>query len=125
MEDETTRRALDGRRGGLASRRSRIALAAVLLCASLFVDVGIARAEYPEGWEQDPDLQEIGACIGTCGSLFLVKGQLFKFAVGASCLGCLWSIAVDINGLLRDVEYDCFTGQLGEPCGGGYYGYGN
>ena len=125
MEYQTTSRAPDRRHIGLARRRSVVAAAAAILFASLLVDVGIARAEYPEGWEQDPDLQEIGACLGTCGSLFLVKGQLFKYAVGASCLGCLWSIAVDLNGLLRDVEYDCFTGQLGEPCGGGYYGYGS
>lgn len=125
METHTTSRAADRRRTGPARRRPAVALAAALLFTSLFVDVGIARAEYPEGWQEDPDLQEIGACLGTCGSLFLVKGQLFKFAVGASCLGCLWSIAVDINEVLRDAEYDCFTGMLGQPCGGGYYGYGS
>jgi len=123
MEPKTSSTRGVPRHAGGARRRSVVALAAALLFASLFVDVGIARAEYPEGWQEDPDLQAVGACLGTCGSLFLVKGQLFKYAVGASCLGCLWDLAVDLNGLLGDVEVGCTTGMLGQPCDGGYYGW--
>ena len=43
-----------------ARRSSVLALATALLFTSLFVDVGIARAEYPAGWE-DPDLGELGS----------------------------------------------------------------
>lgn len=122
MESRTSSPAADRRRGGAARRHSVVALAAMLLFASLFVDVGIARAEYPEGWQRDPDLQALGACLGTCGSLFIIKGQLFKYAVGASCLGCLWDLAIDLNGMLREIDVNCFTGMLGQPCDGGYYG---
>jgi len=122
MDSTLSSPAADRRRGAVARRHSAVALAVALLFTSLFVDVGIARAEYPAGWE-GPDLQEVGACLGTCGSLFVVKGQLFRYAVSLSCIGCLWDLAIDINSVMQDWEVDCWTGVLGQPCDGGYLGW--
>lgn len=107
-----------------SSRRFVVALAAAFLFTSLFVDVGIARAEYPAGWE-DPDLMEIGACIGYCGTAFASKGALAKYAFGASCLGCVIKLFGEINDWMQTVEPgNCYTGVLGQPCGGReYYGF--
>jgi hypothetical protein len=122
MEARTSNPASNRRRTASRGRpRVALVLASALLVTSLFVDVGVARAEYPVGW-QDPDLGKLGTCIGTCGSLFVVKSnQLFKYAAGLSCLGCLWDLAVEINGYVNELEPDCWTGQLGLPCGGEYY----
>ena len=105
-----------------ARRTSALALAAALLFTSLFVDVGMARAEYPQGWE-DPDiLLDIGGCIGYCGTFFISKTALAKYGFGASCLGCViklfgelndWAVATDPG--------NCYTGVLGQPCGGQEY----
>jgi hypothetical protein len=95
-----------------------VALAAAILFTSLFVDVGVARAEYPAGWE-DPDLMSIGACIGYCGAAFTVKGVLAKYGFGSSCLGCVINLFGEINDWIQASDPgNCYTGVLGQPCGG-------
>jgi hypothetical protein len=114
---------IPGRTGtfrAFATRRSVVAAAALLLITSLFVDVGVARAEYPAGWE-DPDLMDIGACIGYCGTAFVSKGRLPKYSFGASCLGCIWKLFGDLYTWTQDIESDCYTGVLGQPCTGWEY----
>jgi hypothetical protein len=107
------------RRTGVTRRPSVVALAAALLFATLFVDVGVAHAEYPAGWE-DPDLAVLGACVGTCGSLILMKGAVAKYSFGAGCLACVWQIAVELNDYFNSINEvgDCYTGMLGMPCDG-------
>ncbi|HJR53139.1 MAG TPA: hypothetical protein VJ982_05440 [Gemmatimonadota bacterium] len=104
-----------------ARRTSTLALAAALLFTSLFVDVGVARAEYAAGWDSDV-LMDVGGCIGYCGTFFISKTALAKYGFGASCLGCViklfgelndWAVATDPG--------NCFTGVLGQPCGGQEY----
>ncbi|HET6361012.1 MAG TPA: hypothetical protein VFH11_03040 [Gemmatimonadota bacterium] len=101
-----------------ARRSSVLALAAALLFTSLFVDVGVARAEYPIGWE-DPDLGEIGSCIITCASFFASKGSAaIRYGLAGSCLSCAWDRFVEINDWIQmndDGSY-CYTGMLGNPC---------
>ena len=114
------------RRSGAAPHRSVVILAAALLFTSLFVDVGVARAEYPEGWA-DPDFSELGGCIGVCGSAILLKGPIAKYGFGASCLGCLWNLAVEFNDYINTIreDGDCYTGMLGMPCDGTREWYGS
>ena len=57
MESKTSRTRVAKSRSA-ARRTSILALAAALLFTSLFVDVGVARAEYPAGYE-DPDLGDL------------------------------------------------------------------
>ncbi|MFN2384444.1 MAG: hypothetical protein ABR559_09325 [Gemmatimonadota bacterium] len=116
MESKSTSSPRSRRRAGAGRPRSVVALAAALLVTSLFVDVGVARAEYPEGWV-DPDLERLGSCIGMCGSAFLLKGALAKYGFGASCLGCLYGLAKEFNDWAGSVDYNCVTGVLGMPCG--------
>lgn len=104
----------------VVTRRPVVAAAALLLFASLFVDVGVARAEYPAGWE-DPDLVDIGACLGYCGTAFISKGRLPKYSFGASCLGCIWKLFGDLYAWTQEMEMDCYTGVLGQPCTGWEY----
>ena len=66
MESKSTNASRARPRAGGPRSGSVLALAAALLVTSLFVDVGVARAEYPEGWV-DPDLERLGpasACAG-------------------------------------------------------------
>ncbi len=108
-------------RSGTIRHRSVVALAAALLFISLFVDVGVARAAYPAGWE-DPDLMQIGACIGYCGTAFASKGALAKYAFGSSCLGCVIKLFGEINDWMQATDPgNCYTGVLGQPCGGREY----
>lgn len=116
MESKSTCSPRSRRPTGAARTRSVVALAGALLFTSLFVDVGVARAEYPEGWV-DPDFERIGACIGVCGSAILLKGALAKYSFGSSCLGCLYSLAKEFNEWANSVDYKCTTGTLGMPCG--------
>jgi hypothetical protein len=102
-----------------ASRRiSALALAAAILFTSLFVDVGIARAEYPAGWN-DPDLGEMAGCIVTCASFFASKGSAaIRYGLAGSCVSCAWDQFVEINDWI-ETNYDgssCYTGVLGNPC---------
>lgn len=116
MESKGTSSPRDRRPTGATRHRSVVALAAALLFTSLFVDVGVARAEYPEGWI-DPDLEQIGGCIGVCGSAILLKGALAKYGFGSSCLGCIYSLAKEFDEWASTVDYTCTTGTLGMPCG--------
>ncbi len=104
-----------------ARRTSTLALAAALLFTSFFVDVGVARAEYPAGWE-DPDiLKDVGGCIGYCGTFFISKTALAKYGFGASCLGCVIKLFGELNDWAVATEANCYTGVLGQPCGGQEY----
>ncbi len=120
MELKSTSSPRRRRRAGAARPRSVVALAAALLVTSLFVDVGVARAEYPEGWE-DPDLGEIGACIITCGAFWTAKGPVSKYGLAAGCMGCAWKLFGEINDWMQAAEGNCYTGVLGQPCGGREY----
>jgi hypothetical protein len=104
-----------------ARRTSALALAAALLFTSLFVDVGVARAEYPAGWE-DPDLGELGACVITCAGFFSAKTAALKYGLGAACLSCAWNQFLEINDWMQTVDGEtCYTGVLGNPCSGPEY----
>jgi hypothetical protein len=108
-----------------ATRRSSVlALAAALLFTSLFVDVGVARAEYPAGWE-DPDLGELGGCIITCASFFISKGPAaIRYGLAGTCLNCAWDQFLEINDWMQSNDgSNCYTGVLGSPCPNSpYYG---
>ena len=115
-------RTRDTKRCSARRRGSVLALAAALLFTSLFVDVGVARAEYPIGWE-DPDLGDLGGCVITCAGFFTAKTVALKYGLGAQCLGCAWDQFKEINDWMvanSDPE-DCWTGVLGNPCGGAEY----
>lgn len=101
-----------------SSRRPALVVgAALLLVLSLFVDVGVARAEYPAGWE-DPDLMDIGACIGYCGTAWISKSAFAKYSFTASCIGCIWKFFGALNSWAETVDSQCYTGILGQPCTG-------
>lgn len=117
MESKCTRSRRTRRRTGAARPRSVVALAAALLFTSLFVDVGVARAEYPEGWN-DPDLGEIGACLITCGAFWTSKGPVAKYGLAAGCIGCAWRLFGEVNEWMNSLDGNCYTGVLGQPCGG-------
>jgi hypothetical protein len=109
-----------------AARRSSIlALAAALLFTSLFVDVGIARAEYPAGY-QDPDLGDLAGCVVTCASFFGSKGTAaIRYGMLGQCLSCAWDQFMEINEWMQknDDGSTCYTGVLGNPCPNSpYYG---
>jgi hypothetical protein len=102
-------------------RRSVVALAAALLFTSLFVDVGVARAEYPAGWE-DPSLGEVGACLITCGAFWTSSGPIAKYGLAAGCIGCAWKLFGEVNDWMMAFDPgNCYTGILGQPCGGREY----
>ena len=101
-------------------RRALVAGAALLLVLSLFVDVGVARAEYPAGWE-DPDLMEIGACVGYCGTAWISKSAFAKYSFTASCIGCIWKLFGELYSWTQTVDSQCYTGVLGQPCTGWEY----
>lgn len=108
-----------------ARRSSVLALAGALLFTSLFVDVGVARAEYPAGWE-DPDLGDLGGCVITCASFFLSKGPAaMRYGLAGTCLNCAWDQFLEINDWMQanSDPADCWTGTLGNPCSGAEYGY--
>ncbi|HEY7471233.1 MAG TPA: hypothetical protein VIE68_02700 [Gemmatimonadota bacterium] len=110
---------------GARRRGSALALAGALLFASLFVDVGVARAEYPAGWE-DPDLGELGACIITCASFFASKGSAaIRYGLAGTCLSCAWDQFLEINDWMQKNGdgSDCYTGVLGNPCPNSPYFY--
>lgn len=118
MESHSTSSPRGRRRAGPASPGSVVAIAAALLFISLFVDVGVARAEYPEGWES-PDLGEIGACLITCGAFWTSKGPIAKYGLGAGCIGCAWKLFGEVNDWMMSLDPgNCYTGVLGQPCGG-------
>lgn len=108
-----------------AKRRGTVlALAAALLFSSLLVDVGVARAEYPAGWE-DPDLGELGGCVITCASFFLSKGPAaIRYGLAGTCLNCAWNQFLEINDWMQvnADQADCWTGVMGNPCSGAQYG---
>ena len=114
-----------GRRAGIRGR-AMVALAATLLFFSLFVDVGVARAAYPEGWI-DPTVGEAGACLITCGAFFTAKGPVLKYGLGAGCIQCVYSLFGEINDWMEEVDpgTTCVSGITGQPCGGGWYGWGD
>ena len=117
MESKTSSTST-GKSCGAARRSSVLALAAALLFTSLFVDVGIARAEYPAGWE-DPDLGEIAGCVITCASFFAAKGPAaVRYGLAGTCLSCAWKNFQEINDWMQknDDGSSCYTGQLGNPC---------
>ena len=125
MESKTPSTRVMKRRG--ATRRSSVlALAAALLFSSLFVDVGVARAEYPAGWE-DPDLGDLAGCVITCASFFGSKGTAaIRYGLAGQCLSCAWDQFVEINDWIQtnDDGSSCYTGVLGNPCPNSpYYGY--
>jgi hypothetical protein len=99
-------------------RSSALALAAAFLFTSLFVDVGVARAEYPAGWE-DPDLGELAGCIITCATFFTAKGpSAIRYGQAGTCLSCAWDQFLEINDWMQknDDGSTCYTGVLGNPC---------
>ena len=99
-------------------RGSVLALAAALMFTSLFVDVGVARAEYPAGWE-DPDLKELSGCVITCASFFISKGPAaIRYGLAGTCLSCAWDQFLEINDWMQanDDGSTCYTGVLGNPC---------
>lgn len=101
-----------------ARRSSVLALAAALLFTSLFVDVGIARAEYPAGWK-DPGLGELAGCVITCASFFAAKGSAaVRYGMAGTCLSCAWDQFLEINDWMQknDDGATCYTGVLGNPC---------
>ena len=103
---------------GAARRSSVIALAGALLAASLFVDVGVARAEYPEGW-QDPDLKNLSTCLITCATFFISKGPAaIRYGLAGTCASCAWDQFLEINDWMQanSDPADCWTGVLGNPC---------
>ena len=112
-------------KGFSATRRSSVlALAAALLFTSLFVDVGVARAEYPAGWE-DPDSGNMGGCVITCVAFFISPRT-----GGASKYGLAGPVPeLRVGELQGDQRLDagestrrnCCTGVLGQPCGGREY----
>jgi hypothetical protein len=108
-----------------ARRTSVLALAAALLFTSLFVDVGVARAEYPAGW-QDPDLGDLAGCVITCASFSGSKGTAaIRYGLAGQCLSCAWDQFVEINDWMQqnDDGSTCYTGVLGNPCPNSpYYG---
>ena len=108
-----------------ARRSSVLALAAALLFTSLFVDVGVARAEYPAGWE-DPDLGELAGCIITCATFFGFKGSsALRYGQAGACISCAWDRFLEINEWMQqnDDGSACYTGVLGNPCPNSpYYG---
>ena len=108
-------------KGCSATRRSSVlALAVALLFTSLFVDVGVARAEYPAGW--DPDIGDMGGCVITCVGFFSAKTVALKYGLGAQCLSCAWENFKEINDWMQTVDPgNCYTGVLGQPCGGREY----
>ncbi len=112
--------------GHSARRRSSVlALAAALLFTSLFVDVGVARAEYPVGWE-DPDLGELAGCVITCASFFTAKGPAAtRYGLAGTCLSCAWDQFLEINDWMEanSDASTCWTGVMGNPCSGAGYGY--
>ena len=89
--------------------------AALLLVLSLLVDVGVARAEYPAGWE-DPDLMDVGACIGYCGTAWISKSAFAKYSFTASCIGCIWKLFGELYNWTQTTDSQCYTGILGQPC---------
>ena len=103
-----------------ARRSSVLALATALLFTSLFVDVGIARAEYAAGW--DPDIGDMGGCVITCAGFFSAKTVALKYGLGAQCLSCAWENLKEINDWMQTVDPEnCYTGVLGQPCGSREY----
>jgi hypothetical protein len=117
MEPKTPSARVAKSRGAMR-RSSALALAGAVLFASLFVDVGVARAEYPAGWV-DPDLGEVAACIVTCASFFASKGSAaVKYGLAGTCASCAWNQFIEINDWIQK-NYDgsdCYTGILGNPC---------
>ena len=113
------------RRAGIRGR-TVVALAAALLFFSLFVDVGVARAEYPAGWV-DPTVGEAGACLITCGAFFTAKGPVLKYGVGAGCIQCAYSLFGEINDWMERVDpgTTCVSGITVQPFEGGWYVYGD
>ena len=124
MEPKTSRTRI-AKTHGPARRTSVLALAAALLFTSLFVDVGVARAEYPVSWE-DPDLGELAGCVITCASFFGSKGTAaIRYGLAGQCLSCAWDQFVEINDWMQqnDDGSICYTGVLGNPCPNSpYYG---
>ena len=117
----------EGRNSGFCDRRHAvIAIAVTFLFFSLFVDVGVARAEYPAGWE-DPTVGEIGACLIACGAFFTAKTPIAKYGLGAGCIQCAYELYGEINDWIERVDpgTTCVSGITGQPCSGGYYGYGD
>jgi hypothetical protein len=117
MESKTSSRPGTSSRGA-ARRTSVLALAAALLFTSLFVDVNIARAEYPAGWE-DPGLKELAGCVITCATFFTAKGPAaIRYGLAGTCLSCAWDQFLEINDWMQknDDGSTCYTGVLGSPC---------
>ena len=106
-----------GRRAGIRGR-TLVALAAALLFFSLFVDVGVARAEYPAGWV-DPTVGEAGAAEeeGERDTLFREAAEACIQNQGGSTSLLQRRLRIGYGRAARVIDQLHYAGILGPPDG--------